>query len=40
KVAEACGYPDPYHFSRAFRKATGKSPRAFRQCREKAADPG
>lgn len=29
-VAEAVGYPDPFHFSRDFRALTGRSPRAFR----------
>lgn len=30
-VAEAAGYPDPFHFSRDFKALTGRSPRAFRQ---------
>lgn len=29
-VAELCGYPDPFHFSRIFKKATGKSPANYR----------
>ncbi|WP_215779982.1 AraC family transcriptional regulator [Paludibacterium sp. B53371] len=29
-VAEAVGYPDPYHFSRDFRRLTQRSPSAFR----------
>ena len=31
QVALRCGYPDPYHFSRDFRRITGQSPSAFRQ---------
>jgi AraC-like DNA-binding protein len=30
-VAEAVGYPDPYHFSRDFRALTQRSPSLFRQ---------
>lgn len=30
-VAEAVGYPDPFHFSRDFKALSGRSPRAFRQ---------
>lgn len=32
-VADAVGYPDPFHFSRDFRALTGRAPRAFRQDR-------
>ncbi len=31
EVAVACGYNDPYHFSRMFKKHFGKSPRMMRQ---------
>lgn len=31
EVASRCGFETPYAFSRAFRHATGKSPREFRQ---------
>lgn len=30
-VAERCGYADPFHFSRVFRRLTRQSPRAFRR---------
>jgi transcriptional regulator GlxA family with amidase domain len=30
-IAAAVGYPDPYHFSRAFRAETGTSPSAYRR---------
>jgi AraC family transcriptional regulator of arabinose operon len=30
EVAQRVGYPDPYHFSRAFRRLTGRSPSLFR----------
>lgn len=29
-IADLCGYPDPYHFSRRFRAAYGVAPRDFR----------
>jgi AraC-like DNA-binding protein len=31
EVARAAGYNDPYHFSRVFKRITGKSPREYRQ---------
>ncbi len=31
QIAIRCGYPDPYHFSRAFKRHTGASPRGYRQ---------
>jgi AraC-like DNA-binding protein len=30
-IGADCGYPDPYHFSRAFKRHTGVSPTAYRQ---------
>lgn len=29
-VAELCGYPDPFHFSKLFKKITGESPASYR----------
>ncbi|WP_404422650.1 helix-turn-helix domain-containing protein [Nibricoccus sp. IMCC34717] len=29
-IGEMCGYPDPFHFSRAFRKLMGQSPQNYR----------
>ncbi len=31
QIAAQCGYPDPYHFSRAFKRHIGVSPRGYRQ---------
>lgn len=31
EVAAACGYADPYHFSRDFSRTVGSAPRAFRE---------
>jgi AraC-like DNA-binding protein len=31
QAAEAVGYPDPYHFSRVFKRAFGIAPEAFTQ---------
>jgi transcriptional regulator GlxA family with amidase domain len=31
EVAQRCGYPDPSHFSRAFRAKVGSSPQVYRQ---------
>jgi AraC-like DNA-binding protein len=33
EVAVRCGYPDPLHFSREFRRLTGSSPTNFRGSR-------
>ena len=33
EIALCCGYPDPLHFSREFRRVTGLSPTAFRDSR-------
>lgn len=30
-IANLCGFSDPYYFSRAFKKATGKTPSEFRE---------
>ncbi len=35
EAAHACGYDDPYHFSRVFRRETGVSPRLYRAQRER-----
>ncbi|MBE6554023.1 MAG: helix-turn-helix transcriptional regulator [Ruminococcaceae bacterium] len=31
EIAEQVGFPDPYYFSRCFRRAVGLSPRAYRE---------
>jgi len=31
KVGEACGYPEPHHFSTWFKKQTGMAPKTFRE---------
>lgn len=31
RIASDCGYPDPFHFSRAFRRVFGASPRHWRK---------
>ena len=36
EVAAAVGIPDPYYFSRAFRRMEGMSPRQYRQARRRA----
>jgi AraC-like DNA-binding protein len=36
EVAAAVGIPDPYYFSRAFRRTEGLSPRQYRQARRRA----
>ncbi len=36
QIAEKVGYPDPYYFSRAFKKIAGCSPLAFRKGKESA----
>jgi AraC-like DNA-binding protein len=33
-IAQACGYIDPYHFSRVFKRVTHESPRQFRLARQ------
>jgi AraC-like DNA-binding protein len=33
RIGEDCGYPDPFHFSRAFTRVFGCSPRGWRQGR-------
>lgn len=33
RIAGAVGYPDPYHFSRVFRRVTGSSPSRYREGR-------
>ncbi|PXA03175.1 hypothetical protein DDZ13_13200 [Coraliomargarita sinensis] len=33
KVGEACGYPEPHHFSAWFKQRAGLSPKKFRQAR-------
>lgn len=30
-IGATCGYPDPYHFSRAFKRHTGVSPQTYRR---------
>jgi len=39
EIAATLGYDDPYYFSRAFAKCTGKSPMKYREGGEKAAAP-
>ncbi len=39
QVAFMCGYPDPYYFSRAFKKYTGASPSEYRRHRKKKRTP-
>ena len=31
EVGEACGFPNPYHFSRTFKSATGLTPSVYRR---------
>lgn len=31
RVGEACGFPNPYHFSRTFKNATGLTPSAYKR---------
>lgn len=38
EIAKACGYPDAYHFSKAFKRMNGVSPAAYRE-REKRRGP-
>jgi len=33
EIANACGFPDPFHFSKAFRRRLGVSPRKYRESR-------
>lgn len=39
EVARLSGFPDPFHFSRAFKAAYGQSPRALRRALEHGATP-
>jgi len=39
-IGRACGYPDPFHFSRTFKAATSLGPRAFRKLHKERADQG
>lgn len=40
EIAGQVGHPDPFHFSRSFRAAFGRSPRQFRQYVRKTLTPG
>jgi AraC-like DNA-binding protein len=39
EAAEQVGFPDPYHFSKAFKRVYGASPEAFREGGGRAAQP-
>lgn len=39
EIAKACGYPDMFHFSKAFKQMNGVSPAVYRK-REKQREPG
>ncbi len=40
EIAYACGFTNPYHFTRMFRRIMGLSPRAYRKSLRKAFSPG